>query len=74
MMKRLSPYILDEIGKENGELSQWAFNSHSWVEISPGYFECKWCGLTHYGSQGISKDFTICRENYCIKKLIYDFY
>lgn len=33
-----------EIVREDIELANWAWNSHWWVELAPGYCECKWCG------------------------------
>lgn len=70
MIKRREVYKINEQDQKDHELAEWAFQSHSWIETAPGYFECEWCkafitSLTH-----ISKDFGLCEENPCIKKLI----
>jgi len=65
--------IISDIEKtrEMIELSQWIWNSHWWVELRPGYCECKWCGRKHSSEWSVSKDFPLCKENPAIQKLIY---
>jgi hypothetical protein len=70
MMKRIDPFVLSDEGVVNGALAEWAFGSHSWVEYYPGYYKCEWCGLAHTSVQGISKDFKLCGNNYCVKRLL----
>lgn len=68
MIKRIDPFVLTEEQVTDGALANWAWDSHSWVEYSPGYYECEWCKVRHTSVQGIYKDYPLCPENYCIKK------
>ena len=50
------------------QLARWAYNSHWWIELRPGYCECKWCGKKHSSEWGVTKDYPMCKENYSIKR------
>ena len=50
------------------ELANWVYNSHWWVELRPGYCECKWCGRKHSSEMGVNIDFPLCKGNPAIKK------
>ena len=70
MIDRIELTTSNEASKENIEISNWAWNSHWWVEDYPGYCRCKWCKATHTSTTGINKDFPLCSENYAIKALL----
>lgn len=70
MMDRFTIIANKEETREFIEIANWAWNSHWWVEYSPGYCKCKWCGRDHTSEMGIDKDFPLCEENYAIKKIL----
>ena len=70
MWKRLAPFIMTETQETNLSLANWIADSHNWIELSPGYFECAWCKMSLTSTMGISIEFPICKENPIIKKLI----
>lgn len=72
MIKRLSPFILNEQQEEDRALAEWIFNSHWWIETSPGYYNCKWCTEFHNSSMGISKEQRLCEANPSVIKFLED--
>lgn len=72
MYIRKEPVILSQEGDEAHSIANWAFDSHWWIEDRPGHATCKWCGRKNYlySSNGINKDFKLCKENYAIKKFL----
>ena len=69
MLKRLPVTRWDGFDEEKCELANWIWNSHSWVEESPGYFVCKWCKGVSSGYTPITTDDNLCRENSAVKRL-----
>jgi hypothetical protein len=70
MLKRIDPYKLDEKQIELGELANWAWDSHSWVEYYPGYYKCEWCQRQHTSVQSVSKEYPLCLLNPCIMAIM----
>jgi len=70
MWKRLNPFIITEEQTTNIELANWIVDSHNWIEVHTGYFECSWCKMQLTSTMGVSIKFPICKENPVIKKLI----
>ena len=69
MIKRFHIPIINEKAEENFELAQWAWDSHCWVEYSPGYCKCKWCDSHHTSETIITKDYPICQKNEIVNKI-----
>ena len=70
MIERFNLIRLTEKDQELLSIAGWAWDSHWWVEYSPGYCRCKWCGRQHTSEMGITSDFPLCRENPAIKNFI----
>ena len=70
MLKRINVYERTEEEEMNHSLAEWAFNSHNWYEMFPGYFTCGWCEAHHASTMGINKEFPLCKENPIIKKFL----
>lgn len=63
MINRIKPVIISEENKEAIEISEWAWNSHYWIESAPGYVKCKWCGADHTSEQPIDIEYPLCLKN-----------
>lgn len=70
MIDRFRIQNITEKDQELLALADWAWNSHWWVEYSPGYCECKWCGAQHTSQMGIASDFPLCKNNPAVKNFI----
>lgn len=70
MIERFEIPCSFEESKELIEVTNWAWNSHWWVELSPGYCECKWCGAKHTSEIPIAWDFPLCKENLAVKNFM----
>jgi len=70
MIDRFEIITINEETKESIELTQWVWNSHWWVELSPGYCKCKWCGMQHTSEIPVTIDYPLCEKNYAVRELI----
>lgn len=63
-------YVLSDIEEKKHSWSEWAFQSHYWIEEYSGYFKCKLCGTRHNSCNGIGFDtINLCLENPILKKM-----
>lgn len=69
MVKRLPIYEIGEIDRLRFSLNEWVWNSHYWVETSPGYYKCEWCGK-HWSYNYLGEYNSFCKENLKIKELL----
>ena len=68
--KTTSPELSDE-DIEKQEIAYWAFNSHYWIEHTPGYYECKFCKVNRTNQQPISFEHErLCKSNPIFKREI----
>ncbi len=67
MLKRIEPFTFNDGQKEDLELAEWAWNSHNWLEYSPGYYECVYCSSRHTSVMGINRNYPLCKENPLLK-------
>lgn len=67
MLQRFRIPTITEEDKINISLANWAWDSHNWVEYSPGYCKCKWCERIHTSEMGIGIDFPLCEKNPILK-------
>ena len=74
MLKRTEVYKRTEKELKDHALAKWAFNSHNWNETTLGYFICLWCGARHISTQGINREFPLCRNNPIMKKFRKDMF
>jgi len=51
------------------QLSEWAWNSHYWIETYKGYYECKYCGRTWTSEMPLTDDTKLCEKNPILKKI-----
>jgi len=63
MIERIKIPQFSSKDREDMELAGWAFESHWWVEQSPGYMKCKWCDACCTSTTGISRNFPLCLKN-----------
>lgn len=69
MYKHLERFMTEEEEVELG-LSGWVWNSHYWVELTPGNTKCKWCGRAHTDEVPIDINYPLCFGNPIIKALL----
>ncbi len=69
-LKQLYANMTEDELRVHREVSEWAFNSHWWLEKLPGLLKCKWCEKLHHGHMKIEIDYPLCTENPALKKLI----
>lgn len=43
--QKLNIINISKKSEAEGALVNWIFESHNWIEYSPGYYKCKWCEL-----------------------------
>lgn len=63
MIKRLEPVVVNEEQAEAAFWAYWRWDSHYWEEYDKGYFQCKFCKMHLTSTQGIDRNFPICKEN-----------
>lgn len=68
MITKLNVITLSEEDEKDRELIDWAWNSHWWVELCPGYCRCKWCEMHYTSSMTVTVDFPLCSKNPCLQK------
>ena len=69
MIKTLNPYVISDKNRERLDWADWRFNSHYWIEILEGVFECKFCERQHTSQTGIDETFPLCNMNPYLKEL-----
>jgi len=68
MLKRFDIIKISEEDSDDRALAEWIWQSHYWIEYSPGYFQCKWCGNTHTSCMSINSAISLCKYNPVIKR------
>lgn len=63
MIKRYNILRISKEDEDSLELIDWIWNSHYWIEYSPGYCKCKWCGAQHTSEMGMNLNYPICSKN-----------
>jgi len=60
---------LDPETAEKMEWHNWAWNSHKWVEISKGYYQCSFCNARWTSVMPIGDNVRLCLHNPILKRL-----
>ena len=70
MIEKFKIQKLTDQQQELLSIADWAWNSHWWIEHSPGYCKCKWCGQQYTSEIGINSNYPLCKKNPAIQKFI----
>lgn len=69
-LKQMCVNMTEEEYRVHREVSEWAFNSHYWVEELPNFLKCKWCKRVHGSLGKVEMDYPLCTKNPALKKLL----
>ncbi len=60
---------IDSNDSEKMQWNNWAWNSHRWVEIQKGYFQCSFCKANWTSTTPIGDNVRLCLRNPILNRL-----